>query len=247
MYLPTWDTANGLFDHYLAVRPPSAGTTCYHHWCATLTGREHRCKVKHEWGGVWKKKGSQATSLSDVGVQTHPRGVITIMTSWVGTAQVYYSILGLQLAWEPARLAGILFLISEECLLNVGGLRQSSMWSKVGNIWRSSQSKANKLCQVGLLDSPPPPPSLAPQTCRDDLQINRKIGSAAGGPPLHRWLCVRPVLARSCLCIFKNAYVCVCVCLWGGATAISDQKSSNTVWTGNTGGHFNQNKRRRSS
>lgn len=47
-------------------------------------------------------------SLSGVGVPTRPRGRITITTSWVGKAQVYYSILGLQLAsaTETARLAG---------------------------------------------------------------------------------------------------------------------------------------------
>lgn len=56
MYLPTRDAANGLFDHYLAVSPPSAGTTCYHHRCAALTGRQHRCKVKREEG---KKKKRQ--------------------------------------------------------------------------------------------------------------------------------------------------------------------------------------------
>lgn len=27
--------------------------------------------------------------------------------------------------------------------------------------------------------------ALSPQTCRDDLQINRKIESAAGQPPFH--------------------------------------------------------------
>ena len=51
------DTRHGErpYDHYLAVRPPSTGTTCYHHRSATLTGREHRCKVKHEWGKKTKK------------------------------------------------------------------------------------------------------------------------------------------------------------------------------------------------
>lgn len=50
--------------------------------------------------------------------------------------------------------------------------------------------------------------ALSPQTCRDDLQINRKIGSAAGQPPFHLWLCIRPVLPRSCLSRFD--YKCVC-------------------------------------
>lgn len=49
-------------------------------------------------------------SLSSVGIQTHPRGGITIVTSWVGKAQVYYSILGLQLAPALVRLAGFLLL-----------------------------------------------------------------------------------------------------------------------------------------
>lgn len=74
------------------------------------------------WGG-----GSQAMSLSSVGVQTHPRGGITIMTSWVGKAQVYNSILGLQLASAPAQLAGFFIPVLEGCLLNVGGHRHRSM------------------------------------------------------------------------------------------------------------------------
>lgn len=66
-------------------------------------------------------------SLSVVGVQTRPRGGITITTSWVGKAQVYYSILGPQLASAPASLAGFLFLCWRVCLLNVGGNRQKSV------------------------------------------------------------------------------------------------------------------------
>lgn len=50
--------------------------------------------------------------------------------------------------------------------------------------------------------------ALSPQTCRDDLQINRKIGSAAGQPPFHLWLCTRAVLPTSGLSRF--GYKCVC-------------------------------------
>lgn len=99
--------------------------------------------------------------------------------------------------------------ILEGCLLNVGGRRQRSMWSKVESIWRSSPSKANKLCQVGLLDSPPPPPPLSPQTCRDDLQINRKIGAAAGEPPFQLWL--RDLIWQDRVGVDLTMHMCVCM------------------------------------
>lgn len=70
--------------------------------------------------GKKNKKGSQAMSLSGVGVQTHPRGGITIMTSWVGKAQVYYSILGLQLASAPARLASLFTPVLEVVFVECG-------------------------------------------------------------------------------------------------------------------------------
>lgn len=54
--------------------------------------------------------------------------------------------------------------------------------------------------------------ALSPQTCRDDLQINRKIGSTAGQPPFHLWLCTRPVLPRSRLSRF--GYKCACCHFW---------------------------------
>lgn len=46
-------------------------------------------------------------SLTGVGIQTRPRGGITMTTSSVGKAQVYYSIFGFQLASVTARLAGV--------------------------------------------------------------------------------------------------------------------------------------------
>lgn len=84
-------------------------------------------QMQSQTRGGGKKKGSRAMSLSGVGVQTRPRGRITITTSWVGKAQVYYSILGPQLASAPARLAGFLFLYWRVCFLNVGGNIEKSM------------------------------------------------------------------------------------------------------------------------
>lgn len=218
MYLPTRDTANGLFDHYLAVRPPSAGTTCYHHRCATLTGREHRCKVKHR--GRWGRQPGDEPKQCWHSNPSPRRHNHRDQLGGQSTGLLFY----IRTAISPSTCEArrVFTPVLEGCLLNVGGHRQRSMWSKVENIWRSSQSKENKLCQVGLLDSPPPPPPpLSPETCRDDLQINSKIGSAAGEPPFHLWLCVRPVLVRSCLCRFDDTYVCVCVF----AADISDHKS----------------------
>lgn len=46
-------------------------------------------------------------SLTGAGIQTRPQGGITMTTSSVGKAQVYYSIFGFQLASVTARLAGV--------------------------------------------------------------------------------------------------------------------------------------------
>lgn len=46
-------------------------------------------------------------SLTGVGIHTHPQGGITMTTSSVGKAQVYYSIFGFQLALLRVSLAGV--------------------------------------------------------------------------------------------------------------------------------------------
>ena len=46
-------------------------------------------------------------SLTGVDIQTHPQGGITMTTSSVGKAQVYYSIFGFQLASLTVSLAGV--------------------------------------------------------------------------------------------------------------------------------------------
>lgn len=152
-----------------------------------------------------RKKRSRAMSLSGAGVQTRPRGRITIMTSWVGKVQVYYSILGPQLASAPARLAGFFSCI--------GGY-VCWMWEEKGE---KHVNKGRKHMQKQWVQGKQVVPSwfawlttaaLSPQTCRDDLQINREIGSAVGEPPFYLWLSTRPVLPRSCLSRYDYKNVC---------------------------------------
>lgn len=117
---PTWNTGNGLFDHYLPVSLPSAGTACYDCWCAALTGQKHTCKLKTHRE---KKKSSMTTSATGVGIQTHPWGGITMTTSSVGKAKVYYSIFGFQLASVTVRLARVRIHIHTN-----GQFGPQSMW-----------------------------------------------------------------------------------------------------------------------
>lgn len=129
-------------------------------------------------------------SLSGVGIQTRPRGRITIMTSWVGKAQVYYSILGPQLASAPARLAGFFIPVLEGLFSECGRKRGEKHVIKGRKHMQERRVQGKQVvpsCFARLAAAA----ALSPQTCRGDLQINRKIGSAAGQPPFHLWLCVR--------------------------------------------------------
>ena len=112
--IPTWDTGNGLFDHYLPVSLPSTGTACYDCWCAALTGQKHTCKLKHI-----------ATILTGVGVQSRPRGGITVMTNSVSKKRVYFFHIWIPISlgdceahWRP----------SQSRLCPMGNLARRSLW-----------------------------------------------------------------------------------------------------------------------
>lgn len=146
---PTWNTGNGLFDHYLPVSLASTGTACYDCWCAALTGQKHTCKLKHS--GEKKKSGT----VMSVGIQTHPQGGITMTTSSGGKARVYYSIFGFQLASAAARLAEVYTHIrtngqfSIQCVwlyvcLMWEETRRSPIWSNGENVyWIVSQRQTS--------------------------------------------------------------------------------------------------------
>lgn len=158
---PTWNTGNGRFDHYLPVSLPSAGTTCYYRWCATMTGQGHSRKLTHISKKREKKRRSTAMSLAGVCIQTCPYGGITMTTSSVGKTQVYFSKFGFQLASATAMLAGVRIRIHTNRQF---GFR--SPWLYVCRMWEEtswnpcdqrenisgSESEANKLTQVHLFD-----------------------------------------------------------------------------------------------
>ena len=133
---------------YLSVCPPQGPpvtTADVPHWQARNT---HTRKLRR----IWKKrererererrKHSVAISLTGAGIQTHPWGGITMTTSSVGKAQVYYSIFGYQLASVAARLAGV-----HICLSTNGQFSLRSLWLYV--CWTWDETSRNPCDQRG--------------------------------------------------------------------------------------------------
>lgn len=139
MYLslsPTWNTGNGLFDHYLPVSLPSTGTACYDCWCAALTGQKHTCKLKH----VEKKKQHSSDSdwcrhsNSSPRTYNHDDQQCRQSAGLLFYIWIPISFSDCEACWGPhshlyqrAIYSPLPVIV---CLLNVGGNKQKPMWSK---------------------------------------------------------------------------------------------------------------------
>lgn len=100
----------------------------------------------------WRKS-SSVMSLTGVGIQACPRGEITMTTSSVGKAWVYYSIFGFQLASMTASFAGVHIHICSNWQFS----RQSlglGLFRVRGHMQKPRRSKRTSFCLTAVMTYP---------------------------------------------------------------------------------------------